>query len=284
MSALAGVGLGQRWDFLDELMERLEAGTLGPETLPFVEVSPENYMRRGGYIPEALDFVADRIPIISHGLSMSLGGLDPFEEGYFREVRAFLERHRARWHSDHLCFSGADGRLLHDLFPLPFTRDAAQHTAARVREARDRLGVPMAIENISYYLVLGEPELEETTFIREVVEQADCGLLLDVNNVYVNSLNHGFDPRAFLERIPFERVVQLHVAGHEHRPDDGLWIDTHGADVPDPVHELLAFTVARTGPVPVVLERDHHLPSLDALLAEVAALDRAYRRGLEVRA
>jgi uncharacterized protein (UPF0276 family) len=271
------VGLGLRWDFLDDLLARLEQGTL---SLPFVEVAPENYMRRGGYIPETLERVAAKLPLVSHGLTMSIGGLDPYPADYFAQLKGFLTHFDLGWHSDHLCFSGVDGRMLHDLFPLPFTEAAARHAAARVREARERLERPLHVENISYYTVLGAPELAEPDFVSLVLEQADCGLLLDVNNVYVNSLNHGFEPESWLGRIDLGRVVQLHVAGHDWSPDDELYIDTHGATAPDRVHELLSWVIARTGPLPVVLERDHDVPELDALLAEVASLERAYAEGL----
>jgi len=275
--AVDGVGLGLRWDFLDELLERLASGTI---EVPFFEVSPENYMRRGGYIPEALEYVAERIPLLTHGLCMSLGSTDPFEASYLRELRQFLVRFAPPWHSDHLCFSGVDGRVVHELLPIPQTEAAALHVAARVREASDRLRVPMAIENISYYVELGTPEMSETDFISRVLEEADCQLLLDVNNVYVNSQNHGFDARAWLERMDLSRVVQLHVAGHERWADERMIIDTHGAEVCDPVLELLSWVVERTGPVPVVLERDNAVPSLDALLAERSRVEAFYERGL----
>jgi uncharacterized protein (UPF0276 family) len=277
-AAPAGVGLGLRWDFLDDLVARIHAGD-APD-LPFFEVAPENYMRRGGYIPEALAYVADRYPILSHGLSLSVGSVDPLDEAFLAALKAFLERFEAPFHSDHLCFSGVDGRLIHDLLPLPATREAARHTAARVREARARIERPLAIENISYYLRAGAPEMEETEFIRRVLEDADCGLLLDVNNVYVNSRNFGFDAWGFIEALPLERVVAIHVAGHTHVPERGVIVDTHGADVIPPVHALLRSAVARTGPVPVVLERDNHVPPLDALLSELDLVRRAYALGL----
>jgi hypothetical protein len=273
-----GVGFGLRWDFLDELMRRLEAGTFAP--VPFFEVSPENYMRRGGYIPASLEYVAAHVPVITHGLMMSLGSLDPFDPRYFSELRAFVERFDSPWHSDHLCFSGVDGRVLHDLLPMPRTDAALSHVVARVREARDRLGVPLAVENISYYLELGRSDMGEAEFLSRVLEEADCQLLLDVNNVYVNSQNHGFDARRFIAELDLSRVVQIHVAGHEHRPDDGLIVDTHGADVIDPVYDLLSWTIERTGPTAVILERDNHVPALDDLLAEWRRVEAAYERGL----
>jgi len=275
-----GVGIGLRWEFLDDLLERVDQGRLGAAEIPFFEVAPENYMRRGGYIPESLAFVAARFPIVSHGLHMSLGSVEPYRGDYFAELRAFLHRFELPWHSDHLCFSGVDGRALHDLLPLPLTEAAALHAAARVREARDRLELPMAIENISWYLQLGAADISETDFVSLVLEEADCGMLLDVNNVYVNSQNHGFDAKTWIDRIDLSRVWQLHVAGHEFRPADGFIIDTHGSDVIDPVYDLLRHTVARKGPVAVILERDSNIVDLDALIAERTLLQQAYDGGL----
>jgi uncharacterized protein len=279
--AITGVGLGLRWEFLDEVLAHLDEGAELP--VPFFELSPENYMRRGGYFPAAIERVRTHAPLLTHGLTMSLGGLDPFDAGYLRALAEFLDRVAPPFHSDHLCFSGVDGRILHDLLPLPQTPAAAAHAAARIREAADRLGRPMAVENITYYLVPGRPALDEADFLIEVLERADCGLLLDVNNVYVNARNHGFDPVAFIEKIPAERVVAMHVAGHEWRDEEEVFLDTHGAPVLDPVLDLLARAVARTGPLPVVLERDHNVPPLEALLAELRQVDAAYRRGLAAR-
>lgn len=276
--SFTGVGFGLRWEFLDELLAALGDGTFAD--VPFFEVSPENYMRRGGYIPSSLELVAEHVPIITHGLMMSLGGLDAFDTHYFDELRRFVRRFRSPWHSDHLCFSGIGGRILHDLLPMPQTRKAARHVARRVREARDRLEIPFAIENISFYAHLGEPELEETEFIASILDEADCGLLLDVNNVFVNGQNHDFDPRAWLERIDPGRVMQIHIAGHAYREDDGLIVDTHGARVIDPVYDLLTATVARTGPVAVILERDNEVPPLADMLAEWRRVDAAYQRGV----
>jgi uncharacterized protein (UPF0276 family) len=276
---LSGVGLGLRWEFLDDLVERLEAGRFD-EPVPFFEICPENYMRRGGVIPESLERVAAHVPIVSHGLQMSIGGVDPYDPAYFAQLKPFLQKLGTPWHSDHLCFCGVDGRILHDLLPLPHTEAAALHAASRVREAEDRLELPMAIENISYYLELGDAEMPEAEMVSRVLEEADCAMLLDVNNVYVNSLNHGFDPREWIAQIDLDRVVQIHVAGHEHRPEDGLVIDSHGAPVVEPVIELLEWVIARKGPVPVLLERDNDVPALDVLLEERRRLDAAYRRGL----
>ncbi|AUX45854.1 hypothetical protein SOCE26_073500 [Sorangium cellulosum] len=280
-SAPTGVGLGLRWEFLEEVLAALDEGAALP--VPFFELSPENYMRRGGYYPAAIERIRERRPILTHGLTLSVGGIDPFDAGYLRALGDLLGRLDPPFHSDHLCFCGVDGRLLHDLLPLPLTPAAAAHAAARIREVEDRLERPMAVENITSYLVPGRASLDEADFLVEVLERAGCGLLLDVNNLYVNARNHGFDPVAFLEKIPPRRVVAMHVAGHEWRDEAEVLVDTHGAPVIEPVLDLLARAVARTGPVPVVLERDHDVPPLAALLDELAAVDAAYRRGLAAR-
>ncbi|UQA63526.1 DUF692 domain-containing protein [Polyangium aurulentum] len=281
-TSIEGVGLGLRFELLDDVLARIDAGApLG--CVAFFEVAPENYMRRGGFIPAALERVAARFPLLAHGLTLSIGGLDPFDDAYLGELGAFLERYHVPLFSDHLCFSGAGGRILHDLLPLPLSRAAANHAARRIGEASERIGMPVAVENVTRYLVPGQPEMTEAAFIGEVLERADARLLLDVNNAYVNAVNDGADPLAFLGALPLDRVAAIHVAGHERFEDVGLVVDTHGADVIDPVLELLAWTVERTGPVPVVIERDHNIPPLDELLAEAERVEAAYRRGLERR-
>ena len=273
-----GVGLGLRGAFLKDVM-RGDADS----KVAFLEVAPENYMHRGGRSPKRLATLAERFPIITHGLMMSLGGTDPFRDEYFDELKRFLDRYDPPWHSDHICWSGMDGALLHDLLPIPFTGDTAKRVAARIREAQDRLERPMAIENISWYLQLGKSTLDEAAFVTEVLERADCGLLLDVNNVFVNATNHGFDARAWIDRIPLDRVVQLHIAGHEPW-DDSLLVDTHGADVRTEVQDLLGYVIERTGPKPVLLERDSNIPPLSDLLEEVAVLQRVYDAALDKHA
>jgi uncharacterized protein (UPF0276 family) len=270
---IRGVGLGLRWEFIDELLERR------PDGIDFLEVSPENYMRRGGYYPDALARAAERYPILTHGLTMSLGGNDPLDGAYLAELAAFVKDVQSPHHSDHLCFGSADGRVLHDLLPLRFTDAGATRVADRVRRARDALGVPLAVENISFYLHPGKMEMPEAEFIATVCERADCGLMLDVNNAYVNATNFDFDVDAWMRTVPLDRVVQMHVAGHEWF-DEGeagrLIVDTHGADVCDPVLALLGRVLEKTGPVPVLLERDQDIPPLDVLLNEVRTIKRLW--------
>jgi uncharacterized protein (UPF0276 family) len=291
VKVVRGVGLGLRWEFVDELVERTAAEEReGGEALPidFLEVCPENYMRRGGRYPAALSWLAERYPLVTHGLTMSLGGTDPLDREYVRDLAATVRSVASPWHSDHLCFSVSGGRVLHDLLPIAFTEENVGRIADRIKTARDALGVPLAIENVSFYWHPGRAEMSEPEFLTRVCEAADCGLMLDVNNAYVNSLNFGFDVDAWMRAAPLERAVQIHVAGHEwfevterglgepappHAPGAAA-IDTHGADVPDPVLALLERVVERTGAVPIVLERDQNVPALDALLGELARVRR----------
>jgi len=268
-SPLGGIGLGLRWDFLEEVVD-------GPQLpLDFFEVSPENYMRRGGYYPAQLERLQDRYPLVTHGLTLSIGAVDEPDAQYLRELRAEIERTKSPFHSDHLCFSSAGGRSLHELLPLQQSRENLRRIGERARRMSDVLGVPFALENITYYLHPGRAELPELEFLSGVLDASGAGLLLDVNNVYVNSLNHGFDARAFIAALDLSRVVELHVAGHT-RQASGLLLDTHGAPVADPVLELLGFTLSLTGPCPVLLERDNHIPALSELLAEVETLRGIY--------
>jgi hypothetical protein len=286
-----GVGLGLRWEFIDELLRDRPA-------LPFLEISPENYMGRGGYFREALARARDAYPIVTHGLTMSLGGFDPLGEAYLRELRALLDEVKSPWHSDHLCFSIADGRVLHDLLPLAFTDATARRVADRVKRAQDAIGRPMAVENVSFYMHPGRAEMSEPEFVSRVCELADCGLMLDVNNAWVNSVNFGFDADEWMRAAPLHRVVQMHVAGHDWVKDEGgpgakrakehgregeLIVDTHGADVCDPVLELLARVLAKTGPVPVLLERDQDIPDLPKLLDEAAKIQAIWDASTAVR-
>ncbi len=280
---VGGVGLGLRWEFLDELVERTASARL---PLDFFEISPENYMRRGGRYPAALGSLAQQYPVVTHGLTMSLGGVDPLDDAYLVDLAAFLREVRTPWHSDHLCFGAVDGRAMHDLLPVSFKEANIGRIADRIRRARDVLGMPLAIENVSYYWHPGHAEMGEAEFLARVCDTAECGLLLDVNNAFVNATNFGFPVNDWMRTAPLDRVVQIHVAGHEwvaadeaglgddrpaHAPD-AMIIDTHGADVSDPVLALLGRVLARTGPVPVVLERDQNVPGLDALLSEVARI------------
>lgn len=270
-----GIGLGLRWDFLEDVLNG------PPLEIDFFEVSPENYMRRGGYYPAALERLKERYPIVTHGLTLSLGARDERAPEYLSQLTDEVERLSSPWHSDHLAFTSAGGRAFHELLPLPFTYESLSRVADRADALADRLGRPFAVENITYYAGLGIPELSESDFLQALCERSRTGLLLDVNNVYVNALNHGFDAKHRLSAFPLERVMQIHVAGHT-RSRTGLVIDNHGSRVADPVLELLEWTLVRTGPVPVLLERDNDVPPLDILLDELDALRAVYRRAMRV--
>jgi uncharacterized protein len=264
-----GLGLGLRRPHLEAAA--LDAG-LG---VPFWETCPENLIGEGGRHRRWATAILERDPVLTHGLVMSVGGFDPWDLDYLAELGAFLTRAGTPWHSEHLCFSTVDGTCLHDLLPLPFTREALRHTIARVKDLQARLPVPLILENITYYAPLGRGEMDEAEFITEVLEGADAGWLLDINNVYVNALNFGFEPREWLARTPLHRVAQMHIAGH--KTFGKLTVDTHGADVIEPVAELMAWALRRIGRrVPVLLERDNHLPALADLLAERARLQAVY--------
>jgi uncharacterized protein len=250
--------------------------------LDFLEVAPENYIERGGYHSDALEYLASHYPVVTHGLSMSLGGVDPLDAAYLHEIGRFIASVQSPWHSDHLSFGTDGGRVLHDLLPIAFTAAGVRRLVARIAEAQDRCGVPLAVENISFYLPPEPDEMGEAEFIARVCDGAGCGLLLDVNNLYVNATNFHLDVDAWLRTVPLDRVRQLHVAGHEWFDEElrpavmsdsrALIVDTHGADVPDPVLSLFDRVIRLVGPVPVVLERDHAIPPLPTLLAEVGRL------------
>ncbi len=256
----AGTGLGLRRALLDELLAQRPP-------LDFLELAPENWIGLGGRFGERLAEVGRYYPLIAHGLSLSLGGPDPLDTRFLHQLREFLDAHRVLSFSDHLAAT-TDGAQLYDLMPLPFAPAMVRYVVERIRQVQDVLGRRIAIENPSYYLALST-ELTECDFLLEVLEQADCDLLLDVNNVYVNAMNHGYDAEAFIAAMPRARVRYLHVAGHR-PPRQGLRIDTHAEPVAEPVWALLASAYRHFGPLPTLLERDGNLPPLTELLAELA--------------
>jgi uncharacterized protein (UPF0276 family) len=248
----------------------------------FFEIAPENYARRGDWIGEAVHRVADSFPVLSHGLSLSLGGTDDLDTRLIGDLRTLLGELRVPWHSDHLCFTSEGGAQLHELLPIPWSDSSAVRTAERVARVQDELGLPIAVENVTYYAHAGTPSLPETEFICRVLDQAKCGLLLDLNNIHVNAHNHGFDPWEWLRQVPLEKVAQIHVAGPDAWDGDFL-VDTHGTPVPPRVRDMLSWVIERTGPVPVLLERDHSMPRLDELLVEVESLQAVYDAALQRR-
>lgn len=270
MRPARGVGLGFRFELADAMFA-LPPGK-GPA---WVEIHPENYILRGGRFARHLEQVLERWPVLTHGLTSCVGQPEPFDRDYVRQLKALLRRTGATFHSEHLCFGNVPGPVFaHDLLPLPFTREAIDTAVARIRELRDALEIEVAIENASYYAHPGgAPQMSEQQFVLEVLERADAKMLLDVNNVFVNSVNHRFDPRAFLAAVPAHRVAQLHVAGHFVRPD-GILIDTHSEPIRREVYALMDETLKKLGPdVPVLIERDGNYPALEELVAEVDALE-----------
>lgn len=270
--AVNGIGIGFRYAIAEELL----AADL-PE-LRWLEIHPENYVDRGGRFRHRLDQAKERYPLATHGLTLGFGATAPADPTYVTALRRFLHDIRTPLHSEHLCFCGSGGAMLHDLLPLPFSAEAVDNASQRIQELRARIELPLALENVSYYAHPGSaPEMDEAEFIQQVVQASDAHLLLDVNNVWVNSQNHGFDPRAFIDRLPLSRVIQIHVAGPTVRPD-GLIIDTHGEAVRDECYELLDYTLRKTGPKPVLLERDQNFPPFASLAAEIKRLSEIYQR------
>ena len=262
---LSGAGLGFRRDLLPDLKAALETGF--PAAIDFFELAPENWIDLGGRYARDLRQFTERFAFVCHGLSLSLGGLTPLDEVLLRKIKAFMAEHRMSLYTEHLSYCSDHGHL-YDLMPIPPTWEAVKYVAARIRRVQDILEQKIAIENASYYVAAPIGEMDEPTFINAVLQEADCLLHLDVNNIYVNSVNFGFDPVDYLKRMPAERIVYMHMAGHYQEAPD-LIIDTHGADVIDPVWQLLDTTYELLGVHPTCLERDFNIPPLTGVLPEV---------------
>lgn len=260
-----GAGLGLRRELLLPLRDGI------PPAIDFFEVSPENWIGLGDRSVRDFRALTERYPFAAHGLALSLGGPAPLDLAHLGRIKTFLDQHRIGLYTEHLSYCGDEGGHLYELLPLPFTGEAVRHVAARIRQVQDFLERRIAVENASYYVAAPGAELDEACFIRAVLEEADCDLHLDLNNIYVNSLNHGYDPYTFLHGLPGGRIVYGHIAGHDGEAPD-LIVDTHGRDVIDPVWELLAAAYARFGVFPTLLERDFNLPPLSRLVAEVGRI------------
>ncbi len=259
-SPVHGAGLGLRRALLGPLQQSPDA------TIDFFEIAPENWINIGGKLGRTLRSFTERYPFVCHGLSLSLGGPAPLDETLLIKIRRLLDQHQIPLYSEHLSYCSDDGHL-YDLMPIPFTEEAVHWVAQRIARTQDILGRRIAIENVSYYLAPGQ-ELPEVDFIRAVLDEADCDLLLDVNNIYVNSVNHGYNAEEFLAAMPGERIAYMHVAGHYDEAPD-LLVDTHGAAVIDPVWTLLAKAYALFGARPTLLERDFNFPPIAELNAEL---------------
>lgn len=261
LEEIRGAGLGLK----RELMPALQAGV--PECIDFFEIAPENWIGVGGRPGKQLAWFAERYPMVCHGLSLSLGGPDPLNEVFLQRVRQFLDHYQIPLYTEHLSYC-SDGGYLYDLLPIPFTEEAVKYVAARIRRTQEILERRIAVENASFYVAAPISEMDEPTFVHAVLEEADCDLHLDVNNIYVNSVNFGFDPHDYLRSLPGERIVYIHTAGHYRKAPD-LVIDTHGETVIDPVWDLLAEAYSLFGVRPTLLERDFNIPPLVDLVAEV---------------
>jgi len=264
-----GAGLGLRRPLADKLM------AAPPDEIDFMEIAPENWIHVGGALGRKLRFFTERYPFVIHGLSLSIGGPAPLNEQLVRDIKAFMAKHQIRMYSEHLSYCGDDGQL-YDLMPIPFTADAVEYVAGRVRRVQDILEQRIALENVSYYTPT-DTTMAEHEFINAVLEEADCDLMLDINNIVVNSINHRYDARDFMLRMPATRIRYFHLAGHYVEAED-LRIDTHGAAVDRQAWDLLADAYAHFGPVPTLLERDFNFPPLEELLGELRRIKELQRQ------
>ena len=262
-----GAGLGLRRALLGPLRSHGPGSADSP--IDFMEIAPENWIGVGGRRGRLLQEFTQRVPFVCHGLSLSIGGPAPLDETFLHRLRQFLDHHQVRCYSEHLSYCTDDGHL-YDLMPIPFTEEAVRYVAQRVRRVQEILERRIALENVSYYAAPGA-ELSEIEFVSGVLEEADCDLLLDVNNIHVNSVNHRYDAVEFLRGLPGHRIAYGHIAGHSNEAAD-LIVDTHGADVISSVWQLLDTAYQAFGVFPTLLERDFNIPPVDALLREVAAI------------
>ena len=260
VSPSLGFGLGLRVEHYQTILDTRPS-------IDWFEILSENYLVPGGKPLHYLDRIRADYPVVMHGVSLSIGSSDPLDLDYLKQLKLLADRVAPVWLSDHLCWTGLNGTNLHDLMPLPYTEEAIEHVAARVRQVQDFLGRRILLENVSSYVTYTQSEMSEWEFVRAILERADCLMLLDVNNIYVSSYNHGFDARTYLGAIPVERVQQFHLAGHTNHGN--YIVDTHDHPVIDPVWDLYAHAVRRFGHVSTMIERDDNIPPLHELLAEL---------------
>lgn len=260
-----GVGLGFRREIADEIL------SLGLNDKPrFIEFAPENWMNIGGYWKMRLKEIAEKYPITTHGLSLSIGSPDPLDMDFLHHLKKFFKEIPVQIYSEHLSYSKCDNAHMYDLLPIPFREDAVKHIVQRIKTVQDVLERKIALENVSYYTPVGA-EMDEATFINAIITESGCNMLLDVNNVYVNAFNHGYNAKTFIQKLPLDKVVYIHMAGHEQVAED-LIIDTHGQAVIDPVFDLFEWTLPHIKPVPVLLERDFNFPDMQEIIGEVKRL------------
>ena len=255
-----GFGLGLRTEHYNQILE-------SKPTVDWFEALSENYMIPGGKPLDYLTKIRANYPVVMHGVSLSIGSTAALDLDYLRDLKKLADRIQPAWISDHLCWTGVHGQNIHDLLPLPYTEEAAKHVAARVRQVQDFLGRQILLENVSSYASYIDSSMTEWEFITQIANDADCLLLLDVNNIYVSSFNHNFDAKAFIDGVPKNRIQQIHLAGHQN--NGGYIIDTHDAPVIDPVWDLYAHAIKRFGAVSTMIERDDHIPALEVLMQEL---------------
>jgi uncharacterized protein (UPF0276 family) len=265
LSNIQGVGLGLKRELIPQIQSLYGQDLI--RNINFLEIAPENWINAGGKYKQQLDWFVSRYPIICHGLCLSLGGLEPLNVAFVKQVKDFLRQYEIPLYTEHLSFC-SDGGYLYDLLPIPFTEEAVHYVASRIRQTQDILGQPIGIENASSYVAAPISEMDELTFLKAVVEEADCLLHLDINNIYVNSVNFNYDAQQLLSGIPNERIVYAHVAGH-YQEAPNLLVDTHGEDIIDPVWQLLDSAYSQFGVFPTLLERDLNIPPLTTLMAEI---------------
>jgi uncharacterized protein (UPF0276 family) len=264
-----GAGLGLRRSMLDDFQ------AVTTDDVNFMEVAPENWIGLGGRFGKAFRAYTERFPFVCHGLSLSIGSTDPLDMELLANIKRFIKEHDIKLYTEHLSYCSDSGHL-YDLMPIPFTEEAVHHVAGRIRQVQDFLEQPIAMENVSYYCA-PQQEMSEIDFVNAVIAESGCNLLLDVNNIYVNSINHRYDPVEFLQQLPGDKAVYIHVAGHYDEAED-LRVDTHGADVIDPVWELLDKAYETFGVLPTLLERDFNIPAVDELMTEVDHIRRIQQR------
>ena len=255
-----GYGLGLRKEHYQTVLEQRPK-------VDWFEIISENYMVDGGKPLHFLNKIREHYPMVMHGVSMSIGSIEPLSVDYLKQLKSLIKQVEPEWFSDHLCWTGVNGLNLHDLMPLPYTEEAVQHVADRVSQVQDYMGRQMLLENVSSYVSYCDSQMNEWEFLKEVAERADCLILLDINNIYVSAFNHNFDPYTYLQAIPGDRVYQFHLAGHTH--ENNLIIDTHDHPIADPVFELFAAAVQQFGQVSTMIERDDNIPPLSDLLVEL---------------
>lgn len=266
--ATMGIGIGLRVPHYNHILSK-------QPTVGWFEIISENYMVDGGRPLHVLDRILEQYQVVQHGVGLYPGAAQGLDWGHLRRLKRLTQRTRTPWISDHLCWGSVDGTFSHDLLPLPYTRAAARHVAEQLRVAQDFLEVPLAVENVSSYAEFHQSEMTEWEFLSEVVERADCGILLDVNNIYVSSVNHGFDPLDYVNQVPHARVMQMHIAGHSRY--ERFIIDTHDHPVIDPVWRLYARAIQLCGPTATLLEWDDKIPSFDEVHAEALKAKRYWQ-------